>query len=66
MFKEQKTIDQITVTENGIILIREKTEVLKDGVVIATSYHRTSLSPNDSLDGQDKRVVDIAKAVWTK
>ena len=40
MFTESKVIDQITVTENGTILYREATRILKDGEQIAQTYHR--------------------------
>ena len=32
---ETKSIDQITVTENGTILVREATRILRDGNQIA-------------------------------
>ena len=32
---ETKLIDQITVTENGTILVREATRILKDGQQMA-------------------------------
>ena len=32
---ETKTVDQITVTENGTVLVREATRILKDGLQIA-------------------------------
>jgi len=44
-FTETKVIDQITVTENGVVLYREATRILKDGDEIAKTYHRSSLTP---------------------
>jgi hypothetical protein len=43
-------VDQITVTENGIVLYREATRIMEDGNQISQTYHRTSLTP-----GQDSR-----------
>jgi hypothetical protein len=62
---ETKVIDQITVTENGIVLYREATRILKDGEQIAQTYHRTSLTPAQDLTGQPANVVAICNAAWT-
>ena len=62
---ETKVIDQITVTENGIVLFREATRILKDGEQIAQTYHRTSLTPGQDLTGQPSNVTAIAQAAWT-
>jgi len=64
-FIETKTVDQITVTENGIVLYREATRILKDGEQIAQTYHRTSLTPAQDLTGQPANVVAICNAAWT-
>jgi hypothetical protein len=62
---ETKVIDQITVTENGIVLYREATRISKDGDQSAQTYHRTSLIPGQDLTGQPANVVAIATAAWT-
>ncbi len=62
---ETKVIDQITVTENGTVLYREATRILKDGEQIAQTFHRTSLTPGQDLTGQPVQVVAIAQAAWT-
>jgi hypothetical protein len=62
---ETKTIDQITVTENGTILYREATRILKDGEQIAQTYHRTSLAPASDLTDVPANVVAIANVAWT-
>ena len=58
-------IDQITVTENGIVLYREATRVIEDGVEISKTYHRTSLAPASDLTNVPDNVVAIANVVWT-
>jgi DNA-binding transcriptional LysR family regulator len=63
---ETKTVDQITVTENGIVLYREATRILKDGEQIAQTYHRSSLTPGQDLTGQPANVVAICNAAWTE
>ena len=65
-FTETKVIDQITVTENGIVLYREATRILKDGNEIAKTYHRTSLTPGQDLTGQPDNVKAIAQVAWTE
>jgi predicted ThiF/HesA family dinucleotide-utilizing enzyme len=61
-----KVIDQITVTENGIILYREATKIIEDGVELTKTYHRTSLAPGQDLTGQPAQVAAIANTVWTE
>jgi len=58
-------IDQITVTENGIVLYREATRIMEDGNELSKTYHRSSLSPGQDLTGQPANVVAICNAAWT-
>jgi hypothetical protein len=62
---ELKVIDQITVTENGIVLYREATRIIKDGEQIAQTFHRTSLSPASDLTGIPDNVAAICNVAWT-
>ena len=55
-------VDQITVTENGIVLYREATRIIEDGNQISQTYHRTSLTPAQDLTGQPANVVAICNA----
>ena len=63
---ETKIIDQITITENGTILYREATRILKDGEQIAQTFHRSSLAPASDLAGVPENVVAICNVAWTK
>ena len=63
--QETKVIDQITVTENGTVLYREATRILKDGEQIAQTFHRTSLTPGQNLAGQPATVTAICNVTWT-
>jgi hypothetical protein len=58
-------IDQITVTENGIVLYREATRVMEDGNELSKTFHRTSLTPGQDLTGQPASVVAICNVAWT-
>jgi len=62
--KESK-IDQITVTENGIVLFREATRILEDGVELSKTYHRSSLTPGQDVSGVPANVQAICSAAWT-
>jgi len=59
------SIDQITVTENGIVLYREATRIMEDGNQISQTYHRSSLAPNADLTGVPANVVAICNVAWT-
>jgi len=59
------TIDQITVTENGIVLYREATRIMEDGNELSKAYHRSSLTPGQNLTGIPANVVAICNAAWT-
>jgi hypothetical protein len=62
---KETNVDQITVTENGIVLYREVTKIIEDGSEISRKYHRTSLTPGQDLTGQPANVQAIAQAAWT-
>ena len=59
-------IDQIEVTEFGHIQVREATKIMEDGKELTRTFHRHVLSPGDSLQGQDPKVIAIANVVWTQ
>ena len=59
------TVDQITVTENGIILYREATRIMEDGVQLSQTYHRSSLTPGQDLTGVPANVVAHCNTAWT-
>ena len=62
---KETVVDQITVTENGIILYREATKIIEDGKELTKTYHRTSLTPGKDLTGHPAQVTAIANTVWT-
>ena len=59
------SVDQITVTENGIVLYREATRIMEDGAELTKSYHRSSLIPAQDLTGVPANVIAICNAAWT-
>ena len=62
---KQTVVDQITVTENGIVLYREATRIMEDGNQISQTFHRSSLTPAQDLTGVPDNVVAICNAAWT-
>ena len=65
MITKTTNVDQITVTENGIILYREATRLMEDGNELSKTYHRTSLTPAQDLTGVPDNVVAICNVTWT-
>lgn len=62
---KETVVDQITVTENGIVLFREVTRILEDGAEISKKYHRSSLTPGQDLTGVPENVAAICNVAWT-
>ena len=62
---KETAVDQITVTENGIILVRETTTIKEDGVEISKKYHRSSFIPESDISSQPANVQAICSAAWT-
>jgi hypothetical protein len=62
---KETVVDQITVTENGIVLYREATRIMEDGNQISQTYHRTSLTPGQDITAQPANVQAICNAAWT-
>ena len=60
MITKETVVDQITVVENGIVLYREATRIIEDGIVLTQTYHRSSLSPGQDLTGQPEKVITQA------
>ena len=58
-------VDQITVTENGIVLYREATRIMEDGKQLSQTYHRSSLTPGQDLTGVPANVVAHCNTAWT-
>ena len=65
MLTKEVKVDQITVTENGIVLFREATRIFEDGVELSKTYHRSSLTPGQDISGVPANVQAICNAAWT-
>jgi len=65
MLTEQSAIDKIEVLQNGVLQVRRRVAILRDGVEIAFSFDRCTVEPGSDLTGIDERVAAVASAVWT-
>jgi hypothetical protein len=61
---KEVVIDQITVTENGTVLVREVTRIMEDGAEISKQYHRTSFEKGADVSAQPQQVQDICAVAW--
>ena len=61
---KQILVDQITVTENLTVLVREVTRIMEDDIEISTQYHRTSFEKGADVNAQPQQVQDICAAAW--
>ena len=61
---KETVVDQITVTENGTVLVREVTRIMEDEVEISKQYHRTSFEKGSDVSGQSQQVQDICAVAW--
>lgn len=59
---ERSVIDQISADEFGNVSVRRRNEVVKNGQVLAFTYHRHVVGPGDDLAKEDERVQAIALA----
>lgn len=62
---KETVVDQITVTENGVILVRKVTRIMEDGVEISKQYHRSSFAPTSDVSAQPANVRAICATAWT-
>lgn len=59
------SVDQITVIENGVVMIREVTRILENGNEISKQYHRNTFAPGSDISAQPQNVQDICNVAWT-
>ena len=63
--QEKSVVDKIEVLLNGCIQVRRRDQILKDGVEVASTFHRHVISPGDDISNEDDRVAAIANVTWT-
>ena len=68
-FTEVTYISQFNIQPNGCIGIQKTTDVLKDGVVISSTYWRCVLTPNDPTAStvlDEAYYMSIATYAWSQ
>lgn len=68
-FEEKTYISSFDIAPDGQISVRKTTDVLKDGVVISTTYWRCVLVPNDpqaSTVLDEAYYLNIATYAWSQ
>lgn len=59
-------VDQIEVTESGIVQVRTKTAFLEDGVEVSRSFHRHTIAPGQDYSQEEEKVQSICAAAHTE
>jgi hypothetical protein len=62
---ESTKIDQIEVTNDWNIQVRQATVIERDGEFVSRTFHRWVLQPDSDISGQEQKVKDICNAAWT-
>jgi hypothetical protein len=68
-FEEVTRISEFNIQPNGCIGVRKTTDVLKDGVVISSTYWRCVLAPNDPQAAtvlDEPYYLNIANYAWSQ
>ena len=67
MALEKRTVeDKIEIVgDYKHIQVRTATQIVEDGTVISSSFHRHVLTPGDDVSSQSAEVQAIANVVWT-
>lgn len=63
-YSEVKEFDRVEIVQDHC-QIRQVTKTLKDGIEIASTFHRWAIEPEGDLSQFEKRVQNICKAAWT-
>ena len=65
MYQENSQIDQITVNQDGTVIVRNVNTVTKDGVEVSKTYSRMTFSPASDTSKLPVNVQNICAAAWT-
>lgn len=66
---EKVFISAFAIERNNCISVRKTTQIEKDGAIVASSYHRWVLTPNDPQADEvldEPFYLDLARYAWTK
>ena len=63
MITKRTVVNQREITNNGVIQIRLRKELVEDGTVISFEYHRTCIEPGVDPDAQMRFVNEHLKSM---
>ena len=59
-------VDQIEVTENGVVQVRTKSSFFENGVEVSRSFHRHTIAPGQDYSQEEQKVQSICAAAHTE
>ena len=62
---ETKIIDQIEISRDFFVQVRQATVIERDGEQISKTFYRWVLNPDMDISGQEQKVQDICNVAWT-
>jgi archaellum component FlaF (FlaF/FlaG flagellin family) len=65
MLEKNTLIDKIEVLQNGAIQVRSAIQIMENGVVISSNFHRHAVMPGDDYSLEDPRVSAICSVTHT-
>jgi archaellum component FlaF (FlaF/FlaG flagellin family) len=65
MLEKNTVIDKIEVLQNGSVQVRSAMQIMENGVVISSSFHRHVVMPGDDYSLEDPRVAAICSVTHT-
>jgi len=62
---KEEVQDKIEVLEDGTMQVRVATKVFDDGILVAESYHRKVVTPEDNVTNETGLAKEIADKIFT-
>jgi len=62
---KEEVQDKIEVLEDGTMQVRVATKVFDDGILVAESYHRKVVTPEDDVTNETGLAKEIADKIFT-
>lgn len=64
MISELKVFDQVQISDSKTVSVREVTKVIRNGIEVARTYHRSTYMPGDTISTLPAHVQAIILAAW--
>lgn len=63
-FEKQVVVDQMTMTANKVVLVREIVRIIENGNVVSETFNRRSFQPLDDVSTMPTNVQEFCRFVW--